>query len=98
MPHDQLGMWDETPRECALGSVTSGGLTWSVFLEVRECADRFARGRLIFRRQGQEGQEGQERQERRTADIFVARSVDEVMERAQKFEQHLLRQLVESLA
>lgn len=88
MPYDQLGMWDEAPREVALGSVTAQGVSWSVFLEVRACADRFARGRLIFRNEGQE---------RRTADIFVARMVDDVIERAQKFEQHLLRQLVESL-
>lgn len=85
---DQLRMWDETPRESALGSVTAHGLTWSVFLEVRECADRFVRGRLVFRNEGRE---------RRTADIFVAHTVDEVMERAKNFEEHLLRQLVEAL-
>ncbi len=87
-PGDQLRMWDETPRECALGSVTTQGVTWSVFLEARECADRFARGRLVFRNEGRE---------RRTADIFVARSIDEVVERAKTFEEHLMRQLVESL-
>lgn len=86
--HEQLRIWDETPRECALGKVSAHGITWSVFLEYRECADRFARGRLVFRNEGRE---------RRTADIFVAKTTDEVIERAKNFEEHLLRQLVEAL-
>lgn len=87
-PHDQLRIWDETPRECALGEIAAHGVTWKVFLEYRECADRFSRGRLLFRHEGRE---------RRTADIFVARGTDEVIERAKNFESHLLRQLIEAL-
>jgi hypothetical protein len=87
--HDQLRMWDETPTEVALGQVTSHGLTWNVALEVRECADRFYRGRLVFRNEGRQ---------LRTADIFVAQTADEVVDRAKRFEEHLIRQLVESLA
>lgn len=85
----QFQMFDEAPREEEIRAVPYEGETWAVVLFSRECADRLFRGRFIFRSKGRE---------LRTADLFVEPSYDEVYERAANFEEHLLRDLIRSLA
>jgi hypothetical protein len=84
----QFQMFDESPKEEEVRSISFEGEQWSVFLQTRECADRLFRGRYLFRSQGRE---------LRTADLFVEATYDEVVERAQNFEEHLIRDLVRSL-
>jgi hypothetical protein len=84
----QFQMFDESPREEEVRSIAFQGEQWSVVLQTRECADRLFRGRYLFRSQGRE---------LRTADLFVEATYDEVLERAQNFEEHLIRDLVRSL-
>lgn len=84
----QFQMFDESPSEHELGWVAHEGQTWTVVLQTRECADRLFRGKFLFRCQGQE---------LRTTDLFIEASRDEVVERATRFEEHLLKDLVRSL-
>ncbi|UCF18225.1 MAG: hypothetical protein JSU87_09685 [Gemmatimonadota bacterium] len=81
-------MFDESPSESELGWLKHDGENWAVFLQTRECADRLFRGRILFRCKGQE---------LRTADLFIEATFDEVLERAQNFEEHLLHDLIRSL-
>lgn len=84
----QFQMFDESPSEHEIGWVAHEGETWTVTLQARECADRLFRGRFLFRSQGRE---------LRTTDLFIEPSRDEVVERAEHFEEHLLESLVRSL-
>lgn len=84
----QFQMFDETPNETDLGTVGYEGESWAVVLQTRECADRLFRGRLLFRHQGRE---------LKTADLFVEAAHDAVVERAEHFEEHLVRDLLRSL-
>ncbi len=81
-------MFDESPREDDLGSVAYDGESWAVVLQTRECADRLFRGRFLFRSQGRE---------LRSTDLFIEASFDEILERAENFEEHLLHDLIRSL-
>lgn len=85
----QFQMFDETPLEEEIGSVPFGGDNWAVILQSRECGDRLYRGRFLFRSLGKE---------LKTADLFVEPTYDEVYERASNFEEHLLKDLIRSLA
>lgn len=82
-------MFDESPREEELSSLPFDGENWAVILQTRECADRLFRGRFLFRSKGRE---------LRTTDLFIEASYDGVAERARDFGEHLLRDLVRSLA
>jgi hypothetical protein len=84
----QFQMFDETPQESELGAVALEGENWIVVLQARECADRLYRGKLLFRSKGRE---------LRTADLFIEATFDDVLERALKFEEHLVRDLIRSL-
>ncbi len=85
----QFQMFDESPREDDVGSIAHQGERWAVVLQTRECADRLFRGRILFRSQGRE---------LRSADLFIEGSYEEVLERAQNFERHLLSDLIRSLS
>lgn len=85
----QFQMFDESPSEHELGWVAHEGETWTIVLQTRECADRLFRGRFLFRSQGRE---------LRTTDLFIEASRVEVLERAKRFEEHLLKDLVRSLS
>ncbi|MDP2577963.1 MAG: hypothetical protein V3U63_08020 [Gemmatimonadota bacterium] len=84
----QFQMFDATPLEEQLRTVPFDGESWAVVLQSRECADRLVRGRFLFRSKGKE---------LKTADLFVEPSYAEVFERAGRFEEHLLRDLIRSL-
>lgn len=88
MVDPQFQMFDETPKEEEIREVAAEGERWTVVLEARECSDRFYRGRFLFRSQGRE---------LRTTDLFVETDFEDVIQRAQRFEEHLLRDLVRSL-
>ena len=85
----QFQMFDESPDENEIGSVAFGGEVWTVVLQSRECADRLFRGRFLFRSQGREV---------RTTDLFIEPTHEEIVDRAVNFEQHLLEDLLRSLA
>ena len=85
----QFAFFDEKPRETEIGSVPHDGENWAVVLQTRECADRLFRGRFLFRSKGVE---------MKTADLFIEATYEEVYERAANFEEHLLRDLIRSLA
>jgi hypothetical protein len=85
----QFQMFDESPLEEEVRSVPFDGENWAVVLQTRECADRLFRGRFLFRSKGRE---------LRTADLFIEATYEEILERARNFEEHLLRDLVRSLA
>lgn len=85
----QFQMFDESPSEHELGWVAHEGETWTIVLQTRECADRLFRGRFLFRSQGRE---------LRTTDLFIEASRADVLERAKRFEEHLLKDLVRSLS
>lgn len=87
-PEPQYQMFDESPRENDIRSISYEGDDWAVVLQARECSDRLFRGRFIFRSQGRE---------LKTTDLFVEPSYDEVLERATHFEEHLLQDLIRSL-
>lgn len=89
MVDPQYQMFDETPREEEVREIAAEGERWAVVIQARECADRLFRGRFLFRSEGRELQ---------TADLFVEPSYDAVFERAAEFEEHLLRDLIRSLA
>lgn len=84
----QFQMFDESPAEHELGSVSYSGDSWAVILQTRECADRLFRGRFLFRSKGRE---------LRTTDLFIEASDDQVLERATNLEEHLVRDLIRSL-
>jgi hypothetical protein len=85
----QFQMFDESPSELEIGWITHEAENWAVVLQTRECADRLFRGRFIFRSQGRE---------LRTADLFIEATQEDVVERAEDFEEHLLHDLIRSLA
>ena len=87
--NSQFQMFDEKPMETEVGSIPYDGENWGVVLQTRECADRLFRGRFLFRSKGKE---------LRPADLFIEATHDEVYERAVNFEEHLLRDLIRSLA
>jgi hypothetical protein len=84
----QFQMFDESPKEDEVGLLDYEHENWTVVLQTRECADRLFRGRFLFRSQGREI---------KTADLFIEPSYEEILERAENFEEHLLRDLVRSL-
>jgi hypothetical protein len=85
----QFQMFDESPLEEEIRSIPFDGENWAVVLQTRECADRLFRGRFLFRSKGRE---------LRTTDLFIEATYEEILERARNFEEHLLRDLVRSLA
>lgn len=89
MVDPQFQMFDESPEEEEIGEVAAEGERWTVVLEARECQDRLFRGRFLFRSQGRELQ---------TTDLFVETDFTDVVERAHRFERHLLRDLIRSLS
>ena len=89
MVDPQFQMFDETPREEELRELAAEGERWSVVIQARECADRLFRGRFLFRSEGRQLQ---------TTDLFVEPTYDAVFERARDFKEHLLRDLIRSLA
>jgi len=84
----QFQMFDESPSENEIGWVNHDGERWAVMLQTRECADRLFRGRFLFRSKGRE---------LRTADLFIEPSYEQVLDRAQSFEDHLVHDLIRSL-
>lgn len=84
----QYQMFDESPREDDIRSVSYQGDHWAVVLQARECGDRLFRGKFIFRSGGRE---------LKTTDLFVEPSYHDMLDRATNFEEHLLQDLIRSL-
>jgi hypothetical protein len=84
----QFQMFDESPSEYEIGWVNHDGERWALVLQTRECADRLFRGRFLFRCKGRE---------LRTTDLFIEPTYEQVLDRAQSFEDHLVNDLIRSL-
>lgn len=83
----QLGMWDDSDREQAIGSLEDSGKQWRTLVVLEQLAGDLVRGRLSFRH-------GEERYD--TAPVILEETAARVVQRAEELPKAMLVQLLVS--
>ena len=81
----QLGMWDDSGREQAIGSLDDDGRLWQTLVVLEQVSGALVRGRLSFR-------DGEERYD--TAPVSLEETAARVGQRASELPKSMLQQLL----
>ncbi|MDH3734775.1 MAG: hypothetical protein OEU54_14705 [Gemmatimonadota bacterium] len=81
----QLGMWDDSDREQAIGSLEDSGKHWQTLVLLEQMSGDLVRGRLSFRH-------GEERYD--TAPVILEETAARVVRRAIELPKAMLLQLL----